>query len=191
MNDFYKKGEDMSIPVTSNYMRFQEGDNKFRILGAFSEGTAIQGIEYWTTVDGVRKPVRIHKGETVPVEELEINKFGDPDVPRFFWAFPVWNYEDRKIQILEITQKTILSYIKKQIDNPKWGDPRDYDFIVTKGKPDEKPLYTTSNDPKEKLATDIRDKYLAMSINIDMLFLGKDPFAGEAVDPDEADKALS
>ena len=43
-NDFYGKGEEYNIPSTSNYMRFLDGDNRFRILGAFSEGTAIQGI---------------------------------------------------------------------------------------------------------------------------------------------------
>ena len=192
MNDFYKKGEDMSIPVTSRYMRFVDGDNRFRILGAFSEGTAIQGIEYWKTVDGVRKPIRIHRTEAVPVEELELNKFGDPDIPKFFWAFPVWNYEDKKVQILEITQKTILNYIKKQIDNPKWGDPRDYDFIVTREKQGEKVIYTPSNDPKEKLDSKILDIYLSTSININALFEGNDPFKNsETVDLDEADKALS
>src|SRR5437660_1568381 len=95
---FYAKDEQYAIPTTSNYMHFEEGDTVFRILGAFSEGTAIQGIEYWRTgADGKRKPVRLHRGEPVPVIELEINQFGEPDRPKFFWAFPVWNYQEKKV----------------------------------------------------------------------------------------------
>ena len=176
MSDFYSKDEDYNIPSTSRYMRWQDGDNRFRILGAFSEGTAIQGIEYWKTIDDTRKPVRIHRTESVPVEELELNKFGEPDIPKFFWAFPVWNYAEKKVQILEITQKTILNYIKKVIDNPKWDDPRDYDFIVTREKQGEKTVYTVTNDPKEKLDKSIIDIYLDTPIRIGALFTGEDPF---------------
>src|SRR3990167_6879378 len=194
MSDFFKKGEDYEIPNISNYMRFEEGDNRFRILGAFSENTAIKGIEYWKTVDGKRVPVRLHTNQPVPVEELEVNQFGDPDVPKYFWALPVWNYQDKRVQILEITQKTILNFVKKQIENPKWGDPRNYDFVVTRTNNKGKTEYTVSNDPKEKLSEDIQKAYKRMYINIHALFEGNDPFRsegepseseGEFVDPDE------
>ena len=198
MTDFFKKDEDFSIPVTSMYMKFSEGDNTFRILGSFSEGTAIQGIEYWKTVEGTRKPIRITRDQTIPASELELNpRTGEPEFPKYFWAFPVWNYQDKKIQILEITQKTILNYIKKQISNPKWGNPLDYDFTVTKGKPEEKPLYTISNNPKEPLDKEILVQYKALFIDIEALFRGENPFkedgaggAGAAKLADDADKAL-
>ena len=187
MSDFFKKGEDYEIPNISNYMRFEEGDNRFRILGAFSENTAIKGIEYWKTVDGKRVPVRLQTNQSVPVEELEVNQFGDPDVPKYFWALPVWNYQDKRVQILEITQKTILNFVKKQIENPKWGDPRNYDFVVTRTNNKGKTEYTVSNDPKEKLFDDIQKVYKSMYINMHALFEGNDPFRseGEIVDPDE------
>lgn len=177
-DNFYKAGEENDIPNTSNYMKFQDGDNRFRILGSFAEGTAIQGIQYWKTVEGTRKPVRIHRNDSVPMEELEINKFGEQDTPKFFWALPVWNYEEKRVQILEITQKTVLNFIKKQIDNPKWGNPRNYDFIVTKEKQGEKTVYTVTNDPKEDLDKTILKQYEDTSIDINKLFLGEDPFAG-------------
>lgn len=185
MSDFYQKGEEYDIPSTSNYMKFQEGDNRFRILGAFSENTAIQGVEYWTTVDDKRVPKRLHKGEPVPMDELEINKFGEQDIPKFFWTFPVWNYQEKRVQILEITQSTILTYIKKVIDNPKWGDPRDYDFIVTRTEVKGKTVYTLTNDPKEELDKEISELYKQMNINLEALFSGDDPFAskGAKIDP--------
>ena len=193
-NDFYGKGE-YNFPSTSNYYRFLDGDNRFRILGAFSEGTAIQGIEYWKTINGTRKPIRIHRDQTVPVEELELNKFGDPDIPKFFWAFPVWNYEEKRVQILEITQKSILNYIKKVIDNPKWGDPRNFDFIVTREKQGEKVVYTVTNDPKEKLDKSIVELYTNTFCKIQRLFDGLDPWNANLESEkdliDDADKALS
>lgn len=175
MSDFFGN-ENVEIPATSNYMSFEDGDNRFRILGSFSNKTAIQGLIYWKTIDKQRKPIRVHKDAQVALSELEVNKFGDLDKPKYFWALPVYNYQDKRIQILEITQKTILKYITKVIENPKWGDPREFDFIVNRGKEGDKTVYTVTNDPKESLDPQIEKEYKAMKININALFQGEDPF---------------
>ncbi len=171
----------MTIPTTSNYMKFEQGNNVFRILGAFSEGTAIQGIEYWTTREGKRVPVRLRKNPdgtvpAVPISELETNKFGDLDKPKYFWALPVWNYAEKQVQILEITQKGILKYIQTMIENPKWGDPREYDIIVFREGEGKDTTYTNSCNPKEKLPGEILDTYINTYINLSALFDGADPF---------------
>jgi hypothetical protein len=189
---FYDSNENYEIPSTSNYMKFEDDDNRFRILGAFSEKSAIQGIVYWRTVDGKRQPVRLAKKEdgtfpSVPVAELETNKFGQTDTPKYFWAFPVWNYAEKKVQILEISQKTILKGIQAYIGNKKWGDPRDYDIIVNKGKEGDKTVYTVTVDPKEKLDSTIIDTFMSTSIDMQALFKGEDPFAGDVAD--DAEKA--
>lgn len=184
MSDFYNNEENYDAPETSNYMSFEEGDNKFRILGSFSERTAIQGMLYWKTIEGKRKPVRYAKNDdgtypTVAMSELEVNKFGELDTPRYFWALPVWNYQAKKVQILEIKQKTIINAIKAYIGNKKWGNPKDYDIIVTRGKEGEKTVYTVTVDPKEPVEESIIDAYVAINIKIQALFKGEDPFAGE------------
>jgi hypothetical protein len=189
MSDFYDKTDNYEIPSTSNYMSWEDGDNKFRILGAFSEGTAIQGMEYWKTVGDKRTPIRYGKQadgtyKPVPMSELEVNKFGNLDTPKYFWALPVWNYQDKKVQILEITQKSILKSIQQYIGNKKWGDPRDYDIIVNKGKEGDKTVYTVTVDPKEDVEQAIFDQYIQTKINIKALFKGEDPF--EVVDDEEA-----
>ena len=127
--------KDYTVPEpTSNYLKFVEGENPFRILGSFEDQTAIMGYEYWITLpDGKRSPVRKRMGETISQNELEINpKTDKPDMPRHFWALPVWNYASNSVQILEITQRTIMNYIKSLAQNPKWGDPREYDIVVTR-----------------------------------------------------------
>lgn len=135
-DDFLPK--DYEVPSTSRYMKLEEGDNMFRILGS-----AITGTEYWKTVAEARKPIRLKPGEVVPVGELEENpKTGEIEMPKHFWAFPVFNYGDKMVQILEITQKTIQKAIKGLIDNPKWGDPKGYDITVGRSLENGKTTYT-------------------------------------------------
>ena len=76
--------QDYKEPVTSNYMNFEEGSNLFRILGKFSDGTAIMGFEYWKTltVDGKpkRSPIRVKQDVVINSDEIELNpKTGQPD----------------------------------------------------------------------------------------------------------------
>lgn len=193
---FYSDEENYDIPVTSNYVTLEDGDNRLRILGSFAEKTAIQGIGYWTTIDGKRKPVRLPKNAdgsipSVPVSELETNKFGDLDLPKYFWAIPVWNYAVKRVQILEINQKTIIKPLKTYIANAKWGDPRDYDIIINRGKEGEKTVYTVTVDPKEDLDQSILDIYMNTPIKIEALFKGEDPFDTSEIDVDEVDKEIS
>lgn len=180
MSDFYKKDENYDVPDNSPYLKFEEGDNTFRMLGSFSKGTAIQGIVYWKTIDNKRTPIRLPKNPDgtvpiVPASELEMNKFGKKDSPKFFWSLPVWNYKTKSVQILEITQKKIIEQVRKFIDNPKWGNPLDYDFIVTR-KDEEITSYSVQVNPKEKIDPAIVQTYEDMKINIQALFSGDDPF---------------
>lgn len=164
--------DDYKEPVTSNYMQFEMGDNTFRILDK-----PIMGVEYWVTIDGKRKPKRLQPGVSVPVEELEDDPTtGEMEIPKFFWAFPVYNYLIDKIQILEIKQKTIRQMLQSYITNPKWGDPIGYTINVTKVKEGGKTSYSVSVDPKEELPKEIVERYKAMNINLNALYDGGDPF---------------
>jgi len=176
MSDFFE--QDYEIPNTSNYMKWEEGANTFRILGSFKDGTAIMGTEYWKTkADGKRGPIRLRMGLPVAVGELEINPLtGEMDFPKHFWALPVWNYTAKKVQILEITQKSIQQAIKNLADNVKWGDPTTYDIVCTQIKEGKKTSYTVTPDPKEALAKDIQEIVKQTTVNIKALFDDEDPF---------------
>lgn len=168
--------ENYEVPSTSNYMKFEEGENRFRILGS-----SIIGYEYWKTqADNSRKPVRVKMGIPIPVEELEENpKTGEIEIPKHFWIFPVWNYDAKKVQLLEVTQKTIQRAIRGYVKNKKWGNPKDYDIIVTRIKNGTKTEYTVSTNPKEPVSEDILKAYELVTINLDALYEGKDPFKKE------------
>lgn len=178
--------DDYKIPTETRYMKFQEGENKFRILGSFLNNTAIMGYEYWITdEDKNRKPVRVKMGVNIPITNLEEDpKTGELQLPRHFWAFPVYNRKDKKIQILEITQKTVMNGIRDLTRNSKWGDPTKYDISVVRDDSTGKTAYSVMPEPKEELEKEINDQYSAMTIDLEKLFTGGDPF-GSDIKPEE------
>ena len=169
--DFLPEGYE--VPKSAgNYMKFEEGENRFRILGK-----AIIGYLYWVTEkDGKRSPRRVHMNDTIPIGELE----GD-DKPKHFWAMPVYNFDVDKIQILEITQKGLHTSIKALVDNKKWGNPENYNLAVTRVGKDFNTKYSVQPEPQDKaeeeLLKDVRKQYKEMNIDLDALYEGGDPFA--------------
>jgi len=174
---------DYDIPVETMYMKFQDGVNTFRALDK-----PIIGMEFWKTNpnDATKRiPVRRKMGEKILVSELEINpKSGKIESPKHFWMFPVWNYNAKKLQLLEITQKTILEVIKNYNDNPKWGSPTEYDITVTKSGNGLETKYITDHDPKEPIAEEILKEFKDTYINLDAIWEGQDPFAEQASIPE-------
>lgn len=167
---------DYKAPAQSNYFKFADGENTFRILSS-----AVVGMEYWKTevVDGkeVRRPVRKHQGENIDISQLEVNKnTGELDMPRHFWAFVVLNKGTGDIQVLEITQKNIQKAIRALVESPKWGNPKDYDITVTKSGKGLETEYSVMPNPKEPLEDGVMDLYKSLEINLNALFDGKDPF---------------
>jgi len=162
-------------PVQSNYMDFDEGDNTFRVLDS-----AVLGYEYWVdkNVDGQMKPrpIRVKEFDSIPLGDVNTNKYGNLNFS-FFWAFPVYNFDAQRIQILTIKQKTIRRVMEKNIKNPKWGDPTTYNFVVTREKDDSgKTVYSVTTEPKEKLDKSILDKFADMKLDMQVWFASEDPF---------------
>ncbi len=163
MNDFFPS-EDYAIPETSNYMKFKkEGAHKFRVLSS-----AIIGFEYFKADN---KPVR----SRVPFEETPgIKKGGKVN---HFWAFVVYNYEAKRVQILEVTQKSIQTQMQDYIKNPDWGNPKDYDITVNrKGTSMNDTEYTVMPSPHKPVDPSIKEQFEKMRINLEALYEDEDPF---------------
>jgi hypothetical protein len=155
--------DNYTLPESSNgYMKFKQGDNVFRILSS-----AVVGEEAWTKEN---QPVRWKPGAKMPDGDYK-------DMPKAFWAFVVWNYASKAIEILEVTQRGVMSFINQQINNPKWGDPKEYDFVVNKKGEGMSTKYTISTNPKEAIPADVLKKVTDKKINLECLFEGTDPFA--------------
>lgn len=180
MTDFLPKG--YKEPTSSNYMKFKEGDNTFRVLSP-----AITGYEYWNTSN---KPVRSAMPFDEVPDDIKVDKDGKHKI-NYFWAFIVWNYEAEKIQILEITQKSIRAYMEGLNKNVKWGNPTGYDITVTRSGSGLETEYTTVASPHSKLDKAIVERYEKSNINLEALYDGADPFLKTPSDtPKVADTSM-
>lgn len=160
MNTFLPQGYE--APKTSgNYFTFVKGDNRFRVMGH-----AIVGFEYWTKD---KKPVR----SKTPFEGVPEDAKLDDGIfkQKHFWAFVVWNYEEKKLQILELTQSTIMGPIEALVNNKKWGAPQGYDIVVQADGDGLEREYTVVPEPHTKAPEADISK-----INLEELFVGGDPF---------------
>ena len=154
---------DYKVPQTSNYLKLQEGENTFRVLSS-----AIVGYEYFN-VDN--KPVRSRENfDTVP---SDIKKDGRVN---HFWAFLVWNYDTKSIQIAEITQKSIQGAMQALIKNVKWGNPKNYDITITRKGSGMDTEYTVMPNPSTQLPKEVQDKVAKVKVNLEALYEGNDPF---------------
>jgi len=167
MNDFFPT-DDYKLPTSSNYMTFKSpGDYTFRVLSS-----AIVGYQYFTKDN---KPVR----SKAVFDEMpdDIKQGGRVN---HFWAFVVWNYEDEKVQVMELTQKTIMTPMQALIKNPKWGNPKEYDITITrKGTGMNDTEYAVMPNPHAKVSEGVVSTYNNKKVHLEALFDNGDPFSQE------------
>lgn len=156
---------DYQAPKSSNnYMKLQDGENKIRILSQ-----PIFGWEDWVE----NKPVR-YRFNQKPA------KSNDPKKPiRHFWCFIVWNYQEERIQILNITQATIRSNIETLCKDADWGDPYFYDIkIIRKGEGTDTE-YMVNPLPHRPATPRMIEAFKESPCHLDALFDNADPFSNE------------
>ena len=158
-----------------NYVKLLEGENKFRIVGDIDDTPPgfIVGMVGWTTNDeGQRRPVRYTTGESVP------QTFDEK--PKECFAMLVWNYAEKRIQILELTQAGLKDKLIKLDADADWGDPRKYDISIMRDGQGLETSYVMTPKPHKKRGEEINAAVKAMKVNLNALFTGDDPFAEEA-----------
>lgn len=166
MNDFLPN--DYEVPQKpGNYMKFKDGENRFRILAR-----PIFGYEWWEQDGETRKPVRVRMEDKIVMTE-------ESEKAKHFWAMPVYNYNQESIQILEITQATVQKAIKALAKDKDWGSPLGYDLVVTRTGKELNTEYQVQPKPAKELDKAIKDKFGEITINLEALFDGEDPFASE------------
>jgi hypothetical protein len=160
------------IPTNSDYMKLRDGDNNFRVLSS-----AVVGYEYWNTNN---KPVRSRdRWDYIPAD-CKQEKDGQYKI-NHFWAFVVWNYDEKRVQILEVTQKQIMTQLKAYVDNARWGDPKKYDITISRsGTGFDTEYIVQPNPPINEPDAKVLEAYAKRPVNLEGLFDGTDPFGGEA-----------
>lgn len=154
--------DDYKLPKgDSAYLKFQEGENKFRILSA-----PILGFEDWEN----KKPVRFRM-DNKPKQSI------DPSKPvKHFWAMICWDYSSGSIKIVQITQATIQKTIQTLQADPDWGSPVEYDLKVTKKTVGDRTEYNVTPSPKKPITQEMIDAFARKKCDLEMLFDGLDPF---------------
>lgn len=164
--------KDYKRPSDSRYLKLETGATRIRILSK-----AIVGTQWWTgeNLDEVHRIPG--KKEDVPREELNEK---EAETIKHFWAMVVWNYEEEMVQVAVITQATIQDPIEAYAKNEKWGDPFDYDLVITRtGETKNSTKYTVQANPKEELDEHIKSEYEMLDIDLEALYRGDDVFGGE------------
>jgi hypothetical protein len=168
-NEFVPK--DYEAPTsTGAYMKLEDGSNKFLPLGS----TAM-GYEYWTTEN---KPVRSKEAFQKTPADIKLDDKGKPTKIKHFWAFPVWNYQQKQVQLLQISQKSVMDGMLSYIKNDDWGNPiMNYSFTIDKKGTGLKTVYTVMANPKKDIPAEITTTWEVEKDNFDleaMLFGGTD-----------------
>lgn len=163
---------DYKIPSSSNFFKFAPGLNKFRILGS-----AVIGWEYWTED---RKPIR-SKSMPSSTPGIKLEKDGNPSKVKHFWAFPVYNWEEKRIQIMQVSQISIMDGISALVENEDWGDPTTYNIAVTRAGEGLDTTYVVQPSPKTEMPPEVLRDFNALNLTSDSLLQSllenKDPFA--------------
>lgn len=150
-----------------NYAKFKPGENNFRILGS-----AITGYEYWNQQN---RPVRSPTQFLTMPSDIREDEDGKTTI-KHFWMFPIWSYDNQKVQIMEVTQKSIQEAIKALVTNKKWGDPTGFDITVTKAGSGFDTTYQVMPNPHSPLDQMAATAWLAMKLNLAAVYEGGDPF---------------
>ena len=164
---FLPAGYELKEPTTGNYLRIQDGETiKIRILT-----NSIVGYEYFrANADGGLKAVRQKEAfNWTPADSK------DGRNPKEFWAFVVYNYNIKAVQIWEVTQNSIKKDIFALYKDVDFGDPKGYDLKISRTGKDLDTTYTIM--PLNK--TPFEDEEIikqAKWVRLEALYDGDDPF---------------
>jgi len=147
--------------AAGNYMKLQDGENKFRILSQ-----PVLGWEDW--VDN--KPVR-YRMDSKPMKPHDAKK-----PVKHFWAFIVWNHFEEKIQIFQITQATLRNALEALCQSEDWGAPYFYDIKIFKKGEGVNTEYNLTPVPHKPLPDGVKKAFDEKRCNLEMLFENQDPF---------------
>ena len=168
-----------------NYMKFEDGQNRIRILEK-----PITGYVYWEDAEGnlVPKNEMAGKGgKPVRVKSWEGLTNAQRGAMKGFAAMVVWNYQAERIQILEIKQVGIMNALEALSLSKSWGDVTSFDIVITKTRTGINPTdveYSVMHEPKEPVSKEIKEAYKEAHIDREALYRGEDPFGVEKTEPE-------
>lgn len=153
----------------SNYFQVsklkEKTDNIIRILSK-----PIMGWLDWKEENGKKSPVRI------PFNQPEPEPINKEKPVKHFWAMVIWDYQEKAIKIMEITQSTIQEAIYTLDCDEAWGEPMNYDLNIKRtGEKLETKYFVTPRPPKP-VSDEIKNAFMEVNPDLNELFTNGDPF---------------
>ena len=144
----------------NTYFKFKQGANKFRVVSDIETGYV-----FWT-IDN--KPVRsLKRPETVPENIKPDGKIKDT------WVCLVYSFDEDAVQIMEVTQMTIIQAMFDLENNEDWGDTKKYNITITRTGEGMDTSYTVMPGKMEDLPEDAQKLVENTDLTLDEMWSGK------------------
>jgi hypothetical protein len=162
-------------------MRFESGKNRVRFIGNPVSGFVFFGKVERENGTETTKPYRRRESEgEFSLEEMinrnaRMKKDGEMEGQKYFVMGLVYNYQKEKLQVLEVTQKSILKALKSYVDSEEYGHPSGYDLTIEKSGEGLNTEYTVVVSPPKPLLSEVEDLVGEMSCDLQKVFAGEYP----------------
>jgi len=178
--NFFAQGHEIR-EKRNQFMKLASGKNRIRFVGNPVSGFLFFGkIEREDGSETV-KPYRRRESEgEFSLEEMinrdaRVNQAGELEKQKYFVAGLVYNYQKAKLQVLEITQKSILKALKSYVDSEEYGHPSGYDLTIEKKGDGLNTDYSVIVSPPKPLSDEVEALVGEISCDLDKLFAGEYP----------------
>ena len=185
--------KDASAAITSGssgggYLQLSKLPDGGSVRFAMLSAEPLEFYEAWGSSDGASKPFRFDREPTPEDITAEMGDFepregrggpGTIDV-KFAIAVPVFNFESGKVQVLQITQKSILKELDQISQMEDYEDLLAWDFSISKKGTGLLTEYTVRPVPRKKGAQEHIDaawiEAKEAGFDISRLLTGANPF---------------
>ncbi len=181
--NFFDQGHE--IPDKRNqFMKFVQGKNRLRFIGNPVSGFVFFGKTKRDDGSETVKPYRRRKSEgEFSLEEMinrDVRMKPDGEIEggpalrqKYFVMGLVYNHQ--KLQVLEITQKSILKALKSYVESEEYGHPSGYDLTIEKKGDGLNTEYTVIVSPPKPLSDEIVEAVGSTSCDLQKIFDGEYP----------------
>lgn len=172
---FFEEG--YQVPKNdSPFMKLEQGENVIRILDK-----PLMGYSGWKLEKDSETGKEVNVPYRFPLDQKpeDVSSFKNNRI-NHFWALPVWNYSVEKVQVLEITQKTIQREIHALGTDPDWGNPSGFDIKIKKEGEKLETEYTVTPKPHTETPAEAEVAWAEVQkrgFDLNKLMKGESPFA--------------
>ena len=162
-------------------MKFVQGKNRIRFIGNPVSGFVFFGKTKRDDGSETVKPYRRRESEGEFSLEEMINRDvrmkpdGEIEGQKYFVMGLVYNYQKQKLQVLEVTQKSILKALKSYVESEEYGHPSGYDLTIEKKGDGLNTEYTVIVSPPKPLSDEIVEAVGNTSCDLQKIFDGEYP----------------